>query len=89
MTRQEQIDLIRLQIHEYFDHYLTEVFPKQVGAIVGAHDKDTEAHAGQLEPLKKAARMMDRTRWMFLGAVAILSGLLSLVGEKVLGLLKG
>ena len=89
MKRDDMVDLIRLQIHEYFDHYLTEVFPEQVGTIVGAHDKDIEAHAGQLEPLKKAARMMDRTRWMLLGAMAILGGLLSLVGEKLMGLLKG
>lgn len=40
--RQEVKDIAELEVRRYFDHYLREVFPKQLRA----HDQNVFAHGG-------------------------------------------
>lgn len=46
-NEQEQAGRIaELEVRRYFDRYLNEVFPKQIAAVVEAHDKAADAHGG-------------------------------------------
>ncbi len=46
-NEQEQVEQIaELEVRRYFDRYLTEVFPKQIAAVVKAHDQAADAHGG-------------------------------------------
>lgn len=69
---QQMVDISRLQVHEYFDHYLTDVFPKQIAEIMQAHNKDAEAHEPRIGPLNSMKRSFYRYKWMILGGVAVL-----------------
>jgi hypothetical protein len=69
---QQMVDIARLQVHEYFDHYLTEVFPTQICSIIDAHDKDGMAHEVRIGPLDTMKRSFYRYKWMILGGVAVL-----------------
>jgi hypothetical protein len=35
--REEMRTIAELEVHKYFDHYLTDVFPMQVAAFVTSH----------------------------------------------------
>lgn len=65
------VDISRLQIHEYFDHYLTDVFPKQIDEIMRAHNQDAEAHQPRIAPLYRTKRQVDRFTWLILGGAAV------------------
>lgn len=39
-------EIAELQVRRYFDNYLNEVFPKQIAAVMEAHDKAADAHGG-------------------------------------------
>lgn len=66
----EQIQQIKeiaeLEVRRYFDHYLNEVFPRQLKTAIEAHDSDDRAH-GSVEI------RLDRAVWVFVG-VALASG---------------
>lgn len=58
----EQVKAIaELEVRRYFDHYLEDVFPVQVAAVMDAHNKATDAHGGVLEQFKTV-------RWILIGA---------------------
>lgn len=79
---QQVSQMAELEVRRYFDHYLTNVFPKQVEAVVKAHDDANDAHGGRIKNL-------DKMRWVLTGAV----GLLGLVGgvsiDKIASLFGG
>lgn len=67
-------------VGRYFDHYLEQVFPKQIEQIMSAHNDSTSAHGGVLEQFKKL-------KWSLMGVAAAggiggvgLTKLLSLFG---------
>jgi hypothetical protein len=66
------VDIARLQVHEYFDHYLTDVFPQQIVGIMRAHNQDAEAHEPRVAPLNRMHRQFTKYKWMVLGGVAVL-----------------
>lgn len=57
--------IAELEVRRYFDHYLTNVFPAQVEAVVKAHDDADAAHGGRIKSL-------DKMRWLLTGAVAMI-----------------
>lgn len=76
MTTDQQTitNLAKLVVHEYFDHYLNEVWPKNEARLVSAmqtaittHNQDVRAHAG-------VARRFDRFFWVLIG-VSMSSGI--------------
>jgi hypothetical protein len=69
--RQEVIDLAQLSIHQYFDHYLTEVFPPQMKHIMLAHDESVVAHEERFAPLIRSARKFNRIMWTVAGGIAV------------------
>lgn len=69
------VELIQLGIHEYFDHYLTDVFPKQMELYLGAHNSDSEAHQG-------AIKKINRGGWMVAGMSALI-GFVGALGTLV------
>lgn len=69
-----------LVVSRYFDHYLEQVFPRQIQQIMDAHNDSTSAHGGVLEQFKKL-------KWSLMGVAAAggiggvgLTKLLSLFG---------
>jgi len=60
--RQQVIDLAQLQINQYFDHYLSEVFPKQMKLYFDTHSVAC--------PVK---RRVDRFTWTVTGMSALLT----------------
>lgn len=49
LSENEQAQAARiaeLEVRRYFDNYLNEVFPKQIAAVMEAHDKAADAHGG-------------------------------------------
>ena len=44
ISEQQAHDIAELEVNRYFDHYLTEVFPKQVDRLFAAHNTDATAH---------------------------------------------
>jgi hypothetical protein len=69
--RQEVVDLAQLSIHQYFDHYLTDVFPQQIGHIMGSHEGNATAHEVRFAPLVKSARRFNRIMWTVAGGIAV------------------
>lgn len=54
----EQIEArIELGVRRYFDHYLIEIFPRQMKA----HNQDCEAHG-------RVVRRLSRLKWAAIGA---------------------
>lgn len=41
--------IAELTVQRFFDHYLEEVFPKQLTATILAHNQDVTAHASQIK----------------------------------------
>lgn len=70
--RDRTVEMIQLGIHEYFDHYLTDVFPRQMDRCFDAHNSDSEAHKG-------AIQRVNRGGWMIAGMSALI-GFASLIG---------
>jgi hypothetical protein len=67
-TDAEQVSTIaELEVRRYFDHYLTEVFPGQVKAVVDAHNNDPNAHGG-------VATRFNKLVWIGMGAAAMAGG---------------
>jgi hypothetical protein len=66
------IEIAKLTVHEYFDHYLTDVFPQQTAAIISAHDQDAEAHRPVIIPLQRLKQRVDRVLWMVAGGAAVI-----------------
>lgn len=68
---QRMVEIAQLQVREYFDHYLENVFPTQICSIMDAHDKDGRAHDVRIAPLDTMKRSFYRYKWMILGGVAV------------------
>ena len=68
-------DIARLNVHVYFDHYLTDIFPRQIKEILGSHNQDAEAHDVRIAPLEKSRRKMTRLVWMILGGSVVVGAI--------------
>lgn len=79
---QETVDVAKVVVNEYFDYYLTEVFPQQMDRLFKNHNQDAEAHEPILEPLLRMKKKVDRTFWMITGGVAVVSVLGTLLVEN-------
>lgn len=78
--RQEVTTIAKLTVHEYFDHYLTNVFPESIQTILNAHDHNCAAHGS-------VTKRFERFKWLLIG-LAGGSGIASGVGlAKLLSLL--
>src|SRR5690606_21912931 len=44
--RQEVKEIAELTTRQFFDTYLNEIFPRQLAAVVKAHDEAANAHGG-------------------------------------------
>jgi hypothetical protein len=91
VDRQEASDIAKLRIHEYFDHYLTDVFPKTVRTVFAAHNQDVAAHQDLLlihEKTCRSSTTIKRWKWMLAGG-SLLIGAAGAIGVdrllKVLG----
>jgi len=71
--RQQIIDIAKLQINEYFDHYLTEVFPEQIDRIMSSHNSDGDAHPIQFATLEATSSKVSRATWMMAGMSILVS----------------
>lgn len=58
--RQEVTTIAKLTVHEYFDHYLEEVFPKSITTILDAHDHNCAAH-------NSVAKRFGQLKWLLTG----------------------
>lgn len=66
MTKQDckKVEMmVELGVRRYFDHYLEDIFPKQIAAVMEAHDKAADAHGGITGQFMKF-------RWLIVGAAA-------------------
>ena len=68
---QATVDIAKVAINEYFDHYLSEVFPKQMDRMFAGHNSDINAHPEQMTALFKTKKKVDRWTWMFAGMSAL------------------
>ena len=68
---QQTVDIAQLVVNQYFDHYLTDVFPGQMREMFAAHNQDAEAHEPRLGSLVKMKRQIDRLKWMIAGGSAV------------------
>jgi hypothetical protein len=69
------VEIAKLAINEYFDHYLSQVFPGQMERLFGAHNQDAGAHVPQFEIHVKTCptrRKVSRVLWMVAGGAAVL-----------------
>ena len=81
----KKVEMIaEVKVRRFFDHYLNEVFPKQLAAAITAHNLDVTAHSQQIEEAVKTESL--RTRLLMLGMIFIggLGGGLGI--SKVIGL---
>ncbi|MEM8737280.1 MAG: hypothetical protein AAGG38_02215 [Planctomycetota bacterium] len=65
-VRQIARDEVKDEVTSFFNHYMLNIFPKQVDRIFESHNKDETAHGGLL-------RRFDRTRWALVGLAVGLS----------------
>lgn len=56
-------EIAELTVRRYFDNYLNEVFPKQIAAVVEAHNAAADAHGGIRETFSKH-------KWLVMGFIA-------------------
>lgn len=61
--RQEAQDVSELTVRRYFDHYLTEVFPKQIKEAIRTHDQNVFSHGG-------IVRRFARFKYLLMGFAA-------------------
>ena len=85
---QDTVDIAKLQVHEYFDHYLGEVFPRQISEIMDAHNGAAVAHEVRIAPLYRTKKSFERFRWMILGGAAVAGCLGTLVAEHLGAIIK-
>jgi hypothetical protein len=76
------VDIANLAIHEYFNHYLTSVFPQQLDRMFESHNDDVTAHPVAFRELRATAGRVNRWGWMLAGMSA-LTGLAVTVGAIV------
>ena len=69
---QATVDTAKVAINEYFDHYLGEVFPKQMDRMFAGHNADIEAHPVQMKALFNTKKKVDRWTWMIAGMSALI-----------------
>ena len=51
----EKMKLIaEVTVQRFFDHYLEEVFPKQLEQLIAAHNRDVTAHTRQIQGAVRA-----------------------------------
>lgn len=79
--RDEVKDIAELKVRQYFDEYLTNVFPSQVKQMITEHDNNPTAHDGVAGEVKKA-------KWLLTGAAAVFgigtgAGLRSLLAKWI------
>jgi hypothetical protein len=83
--------MARLCVHEYFDHYLTDIFPQQTRALFAAHNQDAEAHDPRFSIHTKncpTARRVDRLKWMIAGGSVVAGATMTLLVEHLPAILK-
>ena len=68
---QSVVDVSKVVVNEYFDHYLSDVFPKTLDRLFQAHNDDLKAHPAQMTALFKTKRKVDVWTWMFAGMSAL------------------
>lgn len=72
--RDEAEKIADAAVQRYFNHYLLEVFPGQVAAMLGHHDTNVHAHSG-------IVRQFSRAKYLVIGAaLACGAGLREIVG---------
>lgn len=63
-TDKQEVQMIaELEVRQYFDHYLTEIFPKQLAVTLEAHDQNCGAHGS-------ITKRFERFKWMLIGLAA-------------------
>lgn len=76
-------DQVDLEIQKYFNHYLYNVFPKQLQEAIGNHNQNVEAHREQIKNALALASLKLKL-WVvgsvFAGGVGSGVGLLKLFG---------
>jgi hypothetical protein len=80
-------DLAKLRVREYFDHYLTDIFPRQIKTLFESHNDDIEAHELKFRAHEKSCRpgaKLNRITWMVAGGTAVVSVVFTLFGERLL-----
>lgn len=68
---QTVVDASKVVVNEYFDHYLTEVFPKTLDRMFAGHNSDINAHPVQMKALFDTKKKVDRWTWMIAGMSAL------------------
>jgi len=58
--RREVTTIAKLTVHEYFDFYLTDVFPKSIQTVLDAHDHNCAAHGS-------VTKRFERFKWPIIG----------------------
>lgn len=58
--RQEVVTIAKLTVHEYFDHYLANVFPQSIQTVIDAHDHNCAAHGS-------VTKRFERFKWLLVG----------------------
>jgi hypothetical protein len=81
LTRDELREIAELEVRRYFDHYLREVFPKQVKELISHHDRNVFAHGG-------IVRKFAQAKYLVVG-FACAGGFIGGAGlERLIGLLR-
>jgi len=71
--RREVEQIAELAVRRYFDHYLENVFPRQVKRLERDIDMKIQAHDDSPMAHGRVERIVNRTMWLFLG-IAVASG---------------
>ena len=79
---QAVVDIAKVVVNEYFDHYLTEVFPAQLDRLFQSHNDDMKAHPVQFKVLAATKKKVDRATWMIAG-MSVLIAFAVTAGELV------
>lgn len=61
--REEVVAIADARVERFFNHYLLNIFPKQVGGLIRAHDTNVFAHGG-------LARRFAKLKYLILGFAA-------------------
>ena len=74
VEQQKEVERIaELQVRRYFDHYLANVFPRQVARLERDIDVKIQAHDDSPMAHGRVERLVNRTLWMAMG-VAVAAG---------------
>ena len=85
--RQQTVDISQSTVHEYFDRYLTTVFPEQIDRMFEMHNSDMRAHPAHFKALIRTKQKVDRIMWVWIGGSAVAGCLVGLIIKHVPGLL--